>query len=285
MTGSAGLVIVPPFECAWLQDPEFVFKRERGCLTFEVKGENDATILLKPQPGSRRWQHLSAVPRAEAGLHADAVGGVVESNYTIILGSHRNSCLKIEKNGELCCMATHLPEGCLSPQSFVRFWISYDAGSIVVGRGEPGRRSFFCWKDAHAVPGIAYAGLSSWDKHLAYRGIKVLPTSFAVSSPAPSSPEKESRQLQDLCGQVLASSLSPATVCGVLRACELLDPAQPELAVAARDYASRHLGGVLARDPGGLAGLGASTLADLLRAPSMDCSEEQVFRALVLWAQ
>lgn len=67
-------------------------------------GENDATILLKPQPGSRRWQHLSAVPRAEAGLHADAVGGVVESNYTIILGSHRNSCLKIEKNGELCCM-------------------------------------------------------------------------------------------------------------------------------------------------------------------------------------
>lgn len=77
-------------------------------------GDNDATVLLKQQSGSRRWQHLAAGGGAALegqGAGAPAAGGraagassPVEQNYTVILGSHRNSCLKFEKDGELCCM-------------------------------------------------------------------------------------------------------------------------------------------------------------------------------------
>ena len=57
------------------------------------------TVLLKPRSGSRRWQHLTTAEN----LAAPGRNSPVESNYTIILGSHRNTCLKIERDGELCC--------------------------------------------------------------------------------------------------------------------------------------------------------------------------------------
>ena len=38
----------------------------------------------------------------EAGAHAAQVHSQTERNYTIILGSHRNTCLKVEKDGQLC---------------------------------------------------------------------------------------------------------------------------------------------------------------------------------------
>jgi hypothetical protein len=60
-----------------------------------LAGENDVTVIFKPFPGAKRWQHLQR-QRGPAGGEQLAV----ESNYTVILGSHRNSKLKIEKNGE-----------------------------------------------------------------------------------------------------------------------------------------------------------------------------------------
>lgn len=56
-------------------------------------GENDATVILKPTPGSKRTRYVRDLQAAAylGNLHTD-------SNYTIILGSHRNSCLKFEKD-------------------------------------------------------------------------------------------------------------------------------------------------------------------------------------------
>ena len=59
------------------------------------EGENDVTIILKPVPGAKRWQHLQRQQGPAGGEQL-----AVEANYTVILGSHRNSKLKIEKNGE-----------------------------------------------------------------------------------------------------------------------------------------------------------------------------------------
>jgi len=64
-------------------------------LAMPSAGENDVTIILKPFPGAKRWQHLQR-QQGPAGGEQFAV----EANYTVILGSHRNSKLKIEKNGE-----------------------------------------------------------------------------------------------------------------------------------------------------------------------------------------
>ena len=65
-------------------------------------GDNDVTILLKPQAGSRRWQHVASGRQ----LQVEGRLSPIESNYTVILGSHRNSCLKFEKDGEICCMVS-----------------------------------------------------------------------------------------------------------------------------------------------------------------------------------
>lgn len=60
-----------------------------------LAGENDVTIIFKPFPGAKRWQHLQRQQGPAGGEQL-----AVEANYTVILGSHRNSKLKIEKNGE-----------------------------------------------------------------------------------------------------------------------------------------------------------------------------------------
>jgi hypothetical protein len=51
------------------------------------------TVIFKAVAGAKRWQPL-ARPRGAEGAAS------VEDNYTVILGSHRNSRLKFEKNGE-----------------------------------------------------------------------------------------------------------------------------------------------------------------------------------------
>jgi hypothetical protein len=56
-------------------------------------GDNDVTVIFKTKPGSRRWQHNES---------DDALRSVfVEHGYTVILGSHRNTCLKFERDGQL----------------------------------------------------------------------------------------------------------------------------------------------------------------------------------------
>lgn len=180
LLSSDGTVVVPPMEAVWLSGAEWELHGGRGCLSFEVKGgweerrrgghaglprhstgtcqsaripscagDNDATVLLKQQSGSRRWQHLAvsspaggaaaraaaaaaAAAGAAAGGAAAGAGGAgpagaepaavgraspVEQNYTVILGSHRNSCLKFEKDGELCCMVSGGSTACAACRS------------------------------------------------------------------------------------------------------------------------------------------------------------------------
>ncbi len=74
-------------------------------------GDSDATVILKPAPGSRRWQHIST----QMGAHAAPVDRQTERNYTVILGSHRNTRLKVEKDGQLCESVRSGPSGILGP--------------------------------------------------------------------------------------------------------------------------------------------------------------------------
>lgn len=69
---------------------------QTSCVSFGrgvLPGETDATIIFKATPGSRRWQHLARAGNGDAAH---------EENYTVILGSHRNSSLKIERDGQPC---------------------------------------------------------------------------------------------------------------------------------------------------------------------------------------
>lgn len=134
-------------------------------------GENDVTIILKPIPGAKRWQHLQRQQGPAGGEHL-----AVEQNYTIILGSHRNSKLKIEKNGDEQASATGLAGCTVDARSFTTCWINYSNGSIAIGTGPAGSSLSFIWRDPQQpIPGIRHIGLSCWDKHVSYRNVQLLP--------------------------------------------------------------------------------------------------------------
>ena len=68
------------------------------------------TIIFKSEAAGRRWQHFTHTGAAAAaagqnGHIAEQAADAqrqTERNYTVILGSHRNTCIKVEKDGQLC---------------------------------------------------------------------------------------------------------------------------------------------------------------------------------------
>ena len=38
MLNTQQILVVPPFECAWLSGEDFVLRNGKGCISFEVKG-------------------------------------------------------------------------------------------------------------------------------------------------------------------------------------------------------------------------------------------------------
>lgn len=77
----------------------------------------------------------------------------------------------------------------LCPSRFERYWISLMDGTITVGKGEPGLSIVYEWSDPRPNLKVKYVGLSSWDKHVGYRNIRVLP-------PAPVSGKHISNSLE-----------------------------------------------------------------------------------------
>eukprot|EP00249_Psilotum_nudum_P017129 c26176_g2_i2 orf=223-2589(-) len=165
------VLVVPPFECAWLVDKELRFAEAgRGCIAFDACADNDVTVVFKEKAGSKHY-------RTDVG-----------PNYTVVLGSHRNTRLRIQVDGR---PVVDVAGVALCPSHFERFWISIYDGIIKVGRGEPGKGVVFEWVDADPNREVQYVGLSSWDKHVGYRNIKVLPHTECVSSFSNSGRQKE----------------------------------------------------------------------------------------------
>lgn len=148
---------VAPFECAWREELRF---REagRGCITFEAFAQNDVTLVFREQVGSQHYHYkMDNSP-----------------NYTVILGSHKNRRLKIEVDGKTVVDVAGVGLCCAS--SFQSYWISVYDGLISIGNGRhPFQNIVFQWLDSHPNCTVQYVGLSSWDKHVGYRNIIVLP--------------------------------------------------------------------------------------------------------------
>ncbi|KAL4859062.1 BTB/POZ domain-containing protein [Chlorella vulgaris] len=312
---SGNVLVVPPLEAVWLTGSELQLQEGRGCLSFEVKADNDATVLLKQQSGSRRWQHLTAkgggrgAAAAVDGQQAPAQGSPVEQNYTVILGSHRNSCLKFEKDGELCCMVPTSPEARLSATCFSKYWINYNAGCISVGAGEPGEGLCYSWTDPEPIPSIRFAGLSAWDKHVGYRNLRMhpalaqLPPSPALEQhhiegpsahqqpqqglPGDAPPAQHGKappSLLECCQAALLRSFSPSGVCDLLQVADCLSPVADGLRSQAIEFAAAQLSAVVTEDLLGFCSLSTATLEEILCSQSLDCAEKCVFDAVMKWA-
>lgn len=148
---------VPPFECAWHKDLKF---REagRGCVAFEAFAHNDVTVVFRENVGSQHYHY-----KRDNCPH-----------YTVILGSHRNRRFKIEVDGKTVVDEAGLGLCCSS--NFQSYWISIYDGLISVGKGRyPFQNLVFQWMDSNPNCNVRYVGLSSWDKHVGYRNVSVLP--------------------------------------------------------------------------------------------------------------
>lgn len=148
---------VAPFECAWRDDLRFK-EAGRGCVAFDAFAHNDVTVVFREHVGSQHYHY-----KRDNSPH-----------YTVIIGSHRNRRLKIEADGktvvdeaggELCCSS-----------AFQSYWISFYDGLISIGKGRyPFQNLAFQWLDTNPNCSVQYVGLSSWDKHVGYRNVNVLP--------------------------------------------------------------------------------------------------------------
>ncbi|KNA06189.1 hypothetical protein SOVF_183290 [Spinacia oleracea] len=148
---------VAPFECAWQE--EFKFKEAgRGCVVFEAFARNDVTVVFRENVGSRHYHY-----KTDSSPH-----------YTVVLGSHRNRRLKIEVDGKAVVDVEGV--GLCSSAAFQSYWISIYDGLICIGNGRyPFQNVVFQWLDSNPNCNVQYVGLSSWDKHVGYRNVNVLP--------------------------------------------------------------------------------------------------------------
>ncbi|GMH04663.1 hypothetical protein Nepgr_006503 [Nepenthes gracilis] len=148
---------VAPFECAWRKELRF---REagRGCVAFEAFAHNDVTVVFREHAGSQHYHY-----KRDSSPH-----------YTVIFGSHRNKRLKIEVDGKTVVDVEGV--GLCSSSAFQSYWISIYDGLISIGNGRyPFQNFVFQWLDSNPNCNIQYVGLSSWDKHVGYRNVSVLP--------------------------------------------------------------------------------------------------------------
>lgn len=144
------VLVVPPMALAWLAEAE----GGKIMVSFEARGHSDATVLLSSGRSVGRQLRGNA------------------SNYTVIIGSHRNSCVKIEKNGVVVCQVQtrgatgggslagsgpsspvksrvrQLHPMQLDPDIFRTFWVSYGHGEIRIGHGTEAGDAFCAWRDA-----------------------------------------------------------------------------------------------------------------------------------------
>ncbi|CAA3010178.1 BTB POZ domain-containing At2g30600 [Olea europaea subsp. europaea] len=148
---------VAPFECAWGDDLRF---REagRGCVAFDAFAHNDVTIVFREQAGSQHYHY-----KRDNSPH-----------YTVIIGSHRNKRLHIEVDGKTVVDVAGVDLYCSS--TFQSYWISIFDGLISIGKGRyPFQNLVFQWLDSNPNCSVQYVGLSSWDRHVGYRNVNVLP--------------------------------------------------------------------------------------------------------------
>ncbi|XVE56276.1 hypothetical protein DITRI_Ditri03aG0225600 [Diplodiscus trichospermus] len=148
---------VAPFECAWRKDLKF---REagRGCVAFDAFAHNDVTVVFRENVGSQHYHY-----KRDNSPH-----------YTVIIGSHRNRRLKIEVDGKTVVDVAGVGLCCSS--AFQSYWISFYDGLISIGKGRyPFQNLVFQWLDTNPNCSVRYVGLSSWDKHVGYRNVNVLP--------------------------------------------------------------------------------------------------------------
>ena len=273
-----------------------------------IAGCNDATIILKERCGSRRLQDMN---------------GLMDEHYTIIIGSHRNSCVKIERNGELKYVERYRKEDVkLTPVRFTSFWIHLDMakGKISVGWGRYLRdeNTYCVWKDDDPLQGLSYVGLSSWDSHIGYRRVRVFDVpalhgeshlggagetlQFPIWDGAPDvdctfdeSDESvrigqgkeefsSAELLSSICIVVLEHNLNWKNACQTLMVSDALCGNESALREEAIQIISEHIVEISEQCIQQFRRLSSELMVSVVKSQAIACSEKELYDAVLLWA-
>ena len=164
-----------------------------------------------------------------------------------------------------------VPGAHLSTLEFTRFWISFSQlGAFAIGAGAPGAGACFSWTDPTPVTPIRHVGLSTWDKHTAYRDVQLHPRATLRPCPAPPAcHEDRVPTLEALCEQAALAGVWPGDVCAALALAEALAPAAGRLRATGLRMLAEQLPAVLAADAVGFAALPAAVFEALLQGQSL----------------
>eukprot|EP00898_Chlorokybus_atmophyticus_P000152 jgi/Chlat1/1137/Chrsp112S01615 len=172
-------LVVSPFETAWVTDPELLLPplvppgRGGGgaggggwALVVRARAPNDATVVLSPAAHPKLAHYRRPAPPPGA--------------VTVILGSHANTAVVLEWDGELAARVTLTPSARLagSVGEFRSYWIAYDSVRVLrVGYGEvpSAEKTLLMWQHPQDAPTLRCLGLSSWDRYVAYQRPRLLP--------------------------------------------------------------------------------------------------------------
>lgn len=274
-----GVLVVHPLECKWWDGTPHVFRDGEGALSFEVKCHNDAVILLSTQPGLSRLDVDEHVTNGKSRATSD--GSSTGETCTIVLGSHRNTKLKVERNRTEVALRDDLPQSLVSPTRFKPYWLSLSGGTLSLGTGTPGCNLFFqC-----AVPGLAGAdlhiGFSSWDTHVGYRNVSLSKPLRALAPLADGAPVD---RLATRAMAVLSAHLSADSICWLLAYLYASWRTTDPLWDACVDFLGRHLLAVARAAPSQFAALPSLAMLQALAGGRTPASESEVFDAIAMWA-
>jgi len=294
---SNDVLVVPPFDCAWLSSPDVehltTASAEGGegiVVSFDAKADSDVTVILKGRPDvakrdvddrpARRLDHWSG--RQDEGRHDST------STYVIILGSHRNSRLCIEKNGVVVELAKGPGVPTLPTRgrdAFTRCFVSWhpSRGALVVGAGEHARHA---WVDpAPHTEAICEVGLSTWDDYAQYRDIEIRaidPNGGSVGNSWSATPMDSPRGGR--------WTTSPVGVGGKLTTSDdsskVSTSAPSSLLALCIDTLARNLPAAAAHDPRGMRAMPPEHVAALLTHDALgDCvgSEDELWTRVSAW--
>jgi hypothetical protein len=99
-------------------------------------------------------------------------------NYEVVIGGWMNTKTALRKKGQqqVAARKEANPAAAIPSEGWNKYWLVFDNGLIVLGRGESGRGEILRWKDeSHEFLNLHYVGFSSWDSPIQYREIKVSP--------------------------------------------------------------------------------------------------------------
>ena len=266
LTVRGNVLVVPPFECAWL-------KRQGGAqaFLFEASAKNDVTLMLHSRAGGKRMQRNSSSAPA--------------SSYTVIIGSHCNSRLVIERNARI----VHTVSGVkTSASAFTEYWVTYNAksGVISVGFGwKPGWNCLAQWRDEDPFPNIEFLGLSAWDSHVCFRSLSFAPAPAASQHyRAAIRPPPSMATLQSLSGVAVADCLTVSSCLAALAVAEDLLPQTEVLLDKALNFLAANFACVVQRHPEEVFSLSHQSFRDILERDKVSVpSERWLFEVVMQW--